>query len=74
MLDSAIYSNSKETDHFLDKNKSTYMGSFLEMANDRMYSIWENLEQGLRTGTPQNEVKFGVESYDDIIYNEQEKL
>jgi hypothetical protein len=57
LMDTAKYSNAPETDFFLDKNKKTYMGGILEMANNRLYNFWGSLEDGLRSGTQQNEAK-----------------
>src|SRR5947209_1026699 len=53
------YQNTPATDLFLDKNKPSYMGGVLEMANQRLYRFWGNLTEGLRTGQPQSEVKEG---------------
>jgi hypothetical protein len=53
------YSNTPETDVFLDRAKPTYMGGMLEMANARLYGFWDSLTEGLKTGAPQNEVKGG---------------
>lgn len=53
------YSNTLETDLFLDRNKPSYIGGILEMANRRLYPIWSNLTEALRTGEPQNEIKTG---------------
>jgi 2-polyprenyl-3-methyl-5-hydroxy-6-metoxy-1,4-benzoquinol methylase len=53
----AIYSNTAETELFLDKRKPTYIGGILEMSNNRLYSYWGSLEEGLVTGMPQNEIK-----------------
>jgi O-methyltransferase domain/Dimerisation domain len=55
--DEGKYSNTKETDLFLDKNKPSYIGGILEMANNRLYRFWGDLEEGLLTGLPQNEGK-----------------
>ena len=55
--DNAVYSNAADTDAFLDKKKSSYIGGILEMANNRLYQFWGNLEEGLLTGKPQNESK-----------------
>jgi hypothetical protein len=52
-----VYSNTPETDLFLDKHKPSYIGGILEMANARLYGFWGRLTEGLRTGQPQNEVK-----------------
>lgn len=51
------YSNSPDTDLFLDKHKRSYIGGVLLMANNRLYGHWNNLTAGLRTGRPQNEAK-----------------
>jgi hypothetical protein len=53
------YLNTLETDLFLDRNKESYIGGFLEMANSRLYPFWGNLTEGLRTGEPQNEIRNG---------------
>jgi precorrin-6B methylase 2 len=57
LLENALYSNAEETDLFLDKNKRSYMGGILEMANSRLYKFWNDLDEGLITGKPQNEAK-----------------
>lgn len=51
------YSNTPETDFFLDRHKPSYIGGLLEMANTRLYRFWGHLTEALRTGQPQNEVK-----------------
>jgi hypothetical protein len=56
------YSNTPETDLFLDPAKPSYIGGMLEMANARLYPFWGSLTEGLRTGQPQSEVKTGVTS------------
>ena len=57
------YSNTPETDLFLDRAKPSYVGGILEMSNARLYGFWGSLTEGLRTGKPQNEAKSG----DDIF-------
>ena len=57
LLENAVYSNAEDTDFFLDKNKPSYMGGILEMANNRLYKFWGDLEEGLQTGQSQNEGK-----------------
>ncbi|GJL54001.1 MAG: methyltransferase/methylase [Nitrospirales bacterium] len=63
------YSNTSETDQFLDKTKPTYIGGFLEMANDRLYRYWGSLTEGLRTGLPQNETKEGGDFFGTLYRN-----
>jgi precorrin-6B methylase 2 len=71
--DSAVYSNSADTDLFLDKCKLSYIGGILEMANNRLYPFWNFLEEGLKTGKPQNEVRTGRTTLFDEIYGDKDK-
>lgn len=71
--DSAVYSNSPDTDQFLDKCKLSYIGGILEMANNRLYPFWNYLEEGLKTGMPQNEIRTGRTTLFDEIYGDKDK-
>ena len=71
--DYAEYSNSEDSELFLDKNKISYMGGILEMANNRLYPFWNFLEEGLRKGTPQNEIRTGEASLFEKIYSDEDK-
>lgn len=73
LLETAIYSNSLDTDTFLDKNKPSYIGGILEMMNNRLYRFWGDLEEGLITGLPQNEAKEGQDFF-GLIYQDPNKL
>ena len=68
-----VYSNTLETDLFLDKAKPSYIGGMLEMANSRLYKFWGSLTEGLRTGQPQNEIKEG-QSLFGTLYSDPVKL
>ena len=46
------YTNTPETDLYLDRNKPSYVGGILEMMNGRLYRFWGNLTEALRTGCP----------------------
>ncbi len=70
----AGYSNTPATDTFLDKNKPSYMGGMLEMANARLYPFWANLTEALKTGEPQNEAKGGGQGLFEAVYAEPERL
>jgi hypothetical protein len=77
LLEKALYSNAEETDFFLDKNKKSYMGGILEMANNRLYKFWNNLDEGLLTGQPQNEGKgnpHGNMEFFTELYKDADKL
>lgn len=58
-----IYQNSADTGLFLDKNKPSYIGGILEMANRRLYPYWNELTTALRTGESQNESKGGLDPF-----------
>jgi hypothetical protein len=51
------YSNTPETDLFLDRTKPSYVGAWLERANDQGYPSWGSLTEALRTGQPQTETQ-----------------
>lgn len=70
----AIYSNADDTDRFLDKNKPAYVGGMLEMANNRLYPFWNDLEEGLKTGLPQNEYKTGGATLFEAVYANEDIL
>jgi hypothetical protein len=57
LLEKALYSNTRDTDFFLDKNKSSYIGGILELSSSTMYPLWGNLGAGLRQGKKQIESK-----------------
>ena len=68
------YANTPETDLFLDRNKPSYVGGILEMANRRLYGFWGNLTEALQTGEPQNEVKGGGPGLFDTLYADPARL
>jgi hypothetical protein len=68
------YSNTPETDLFLDKAKPSYLGGILEMANRRLYPFWGSLSEALRTGEPQNEVKGGGPGLFETLYADPARL
>ena len=73
ILETAIYSNNVDTDLFLDKKKPSYIGGMLEMLNNRLYTFWGTLEEGLLTGQPQNEAKHGGNLFGEL-YKSPDKL
>lgn len=68
------YSNTPETDLFLDRAKPSCLGGMLEMANRRLYPFWGHLTDALRTGLPQNEVKGGGPGLFDQLYADRARL
>lgn len=71
--DDGLYSNTAETDLFLDRSKPSYVGGMLEMANARLYPFWGSLTEALKTGQPQNEAKSGGNFF-EALYADPERL
>jgi hypothetical protein len=73
-LAEARYSNSAETDIFLDKQKPSYVGGIMELANRRLYNSWGRLDVALGTGRLQDEEMAGKGHSFDTVYGTPEKL
>lgn len=73
VLETAKYSNSINTDFFLDNKKPSYIGGLLEMLNNRLYGFWGNLESALLSGHPQNEAKHGDNLFEKL-YADPDRL
>lgn len=71
LKETAVYSNTEDTNWFLDKNKPTYVGALLEMADERLYPFWNHLEEALKTGKHQNETKNQTKSLYEVIYSDK---
>jgi hypothetical protein len=70
----ACYRNTAETQAFLDRNGSRYVGGMLEMANTRLYRFWGDLTEALKTGRPQNEIKHRGEPMFARLYEDPARL
>src|SRR5580698_8043145 len=68
------YSNTRDTELFLDKKKPSYIGGILEMCNHRSYGHWDHLTEGLRTGLPQNELRVGGAPVFEALYADPARL
>jgi hypothetical protein len=68
------YANTPETEFFLDRQKPSYLGGLLEMANHRLYPFWGHLTEALRTGVPQNELKTSGHHLFETIYADRSHL
>jgi hypothetical protein len=72
--ENGIYSNTVDTDLFLDRAKPSYIGGVLEMANARLYGFWGSLTEALRTGESQNGIKGGGEEVFAALYADPKQL
>jgi len=70
----ARYANTPETARFLVPGSDEYVGGALEMFNDRLFRFWGDLEEGLKTGKPQNEIKRTGASMFEELYREPARL
>ncbi|MGA7179507.1 MAG: methyltransferase [Thiobacillaceae bacterium] len=68
------YSNTPETDAYLNKTSPTYIGGLPEMLNSRLFGFWNDLGTALKTGRPQNEVKRHGKSIFEELYSSEAKL
>jgi hypothetical protein len=67
------YTNTPATDLYLDRTKPTYVGGLLEMMSVRLFRVWADLTEGVKTGKPQNEAKHGGDLF-DVLYSDPERL
>lgn len=74
LRETAIYSNSEEANIFLDKEKPSYCGGILELANNRLYPNWNYLEDGLKTGLSYDQLNPESKPLFEDVYSSSEKL
>jgi len=68
------YRNTPATALYLDRNRPTYVGGILEMANSRLYRFWGDLTPALKSGEPQNEVRHSGKPMFDELYADPARL
>jgi hypothetical protein len=71
---SARYFNTPAGALYLDEKSPRYVGGILVMLNARLFKYWNDLPEALRTGKPQNEVKYGEKGIFEALYAELPKL
>lgn len=70
----ARYFNTPEGAMYLDEKSPRYIGGILIMLNVRLFKYWQDLPEALRTGLPQNEVKYGEKGIFEALYKDPVKL
>jgi SAM-dependent methyltransferase len=68
------YFNTPDGALFLDQGSPRYVGGILVMLNARLFKYWNDLPEALRTGRPQNEVKYGEKGIFEALYADPAKL
>ncbi len=61
-----LYANAPLAERYLDPGKRSYIGGILEMTSSRLYPVWGQLADGLRTGLPRNEAKDDSDYYANL--------
>jgi len=64
-----VYFNTPAADLYLDRNKSSYVGGWLQLANTKHYPAWGSLTEALRTGKPQNGITDDEDLFDSVYSN-----
>lgn len=67
------YSNTPESERFLDRRRRTYIGGVVRMAGERLYPAWGRLTQALQTGRPQSERR-SEGDYFSNLYSDPQQL
>jgi len=67
------YSNTPDTEAFLDRAKPSYAGGVLDYSTTHLYPFWGALTQALRTGEPQNQT-IGGDRFFDSLYRDPAQL
>lgn len=69
------YRNTPTTAAYLDRTRPGYVGGFFTMLNRRLWPYWGRLDDALRTGEPQNEVRdAGGAPFFEAMYAEPARL
>ena len=71
--DDGVYSNADDAELFLNREKPSYIGGILEMADARLYRFWDSLTEALQTGKQQNEAK-GGDDFFGALYADPARL
>lgn len=71
---SGLYRNTPETNAFLNKESSAYIGGLPEMLNLRLFGFWNHLGTALKTGEAQSEVKIHGKPLFEELYASESKL
>ena len=70
----ALYANTPAGAMYLDAKSPRYVGGILVMLNARLFKFWNDLPDALRTGQPQNEIKYTHRTIFDELYKHPAQL
>jgi len=69
-----LYSNTPETETYLDSNNPAYIGGFFEMLNSSSYHSWGELSTVLKTGISKKEIKAAGDDLFEALYADPKRL
>ena len=67
------YMNAETTQQYLVHSRPNYLGGLLELADTRLFPVWDKLTDALKSGQPQNEAQ-QVPDYYSNLTQDQERL
>lgn len=67
------YRNSPEAATFLNSKSPSYIGGLFKMENERLYQFWNNLTEAVKTGKPQNEIKYSNQPVFEELYSDKDR-
>jgi hypothetical protein len=70
----ARYRNTPTGAEYLDAKSPRYIGGILEMLSERLFRFWQDLPEALRTGKPQNEIKYTGAPMFHELYRDPNRL
>jgi hypothetical protein len=70
----ARYRNTEQSARYLVRASEQYVGGIIAMYDARLYRFWGDLEEALRTGLPQNEVKHTGAPMFEELYRDPARL
>lgn len=68
------YRNTEESARYLVRASAHYVGGIIAMYDARLYGFWADLDEALRTGRPQNEVKHTGTAIFEELYRDPARL
>lgn len=64
------YANTIRSAMFLDRSKPSYVGGLMELSSKRLYGLWSQLDDLLRTGRPGAEEERGDNEFFSMLYQD----
>ena len=66
------YMNAETTQRYLVRSRPNYLGGLLELADTRLFPVWDKLTDALKSGQPQNEAQQVPDYYSNLTPGSRE--